>query len=439
MGEHQSGSDNAPDGVSVGNNGHRQDGHPLAQFKTLRRVPQAVRWVVPGVIEQGVVTIAGARGVGKTTALVPLALSAAGLHEHGYPLAPHPDRWRHVIYAVEQVEQAERILAGVVECSGMGITWEQVEERFHLVEAIRLNVDAVVQVAGLYREKFVRIVDGVEILPLVVFDTQNASFDMGNENDNAEAGRIMAALKQRFEHLPIWIICHIAKASGGKADESLSARGASAFESDAIQNCYLVHDDTDKQRYLSIGKHRAEPRFGKNLLIESGEQTTAGYNEWGEEETVHLRWSIVRPMKQPREKTRQDAQEAGKRDRQRAMRESITNAVEAAWQSGDPLSKNGVREIVKGFRASDVLVEADELLAEGWLCEIEVPSSQRRARSKTRFLVKLDELERDEHRRSGVLPDSKLVIPDSWKKAPNPLVPEVDADSAGNDDATTGL
>lgn len=170
--------------------------HPLARFITLHSTPKAAKWVIPGLIEHGVVTIAGARGVGKTTAILPLALAAAGLHAPDYKMAPKSDRWRHVIYISEHVEQVERIIAGVVECSGWGITWDDIAERLHVVEAKRLPIDNVVDVAGLYK-LLTRIVDGVEILPLVVFDTQAACFTMSNENDNSEASAIMAALKQQ--------------------------------------------------------------------------------------------------------------------------------------------------------------------------------------------------------------------------------------------------
>lgn len=391
--------------------------HPLARFVTLRKTPQAVKWVVPGVIEQGVVTIAGARGVGKTTALLPLAMSAAGLHEPGYPLAPHPDRWRHVIYAVEQVEQAQRILAGLVECSGMGITWDQVEERLHLVEAVRLNVDTVVQVAGTYREQFTRVVDGVEVLPLVVFDTQAASFDMESENDNAEASRIMAALKQRFERLPVWIVGHVAKASIGREDvKELTARGAGAFEADSIANLYLTTDKLTDQRFLAIGKRRAEPRFGNELLIESGDRIVTGFNEWGEPEDVHLRWGIVRPMDQTRAELREQAQEAAELERRDDMRQTILDAVEAAWQAGDPLNKTGVKEQINGFRKNVIREEVDALLDEGWLYQVEVPKGRQGNNAKTRFLVRLDAHERDEFMRSGNVPSPKLATPQGWLK-----------------------
>jgi RecA-family ATPase len=410
--------------------------HPLAQFVRLNRRPQAVRWVVPGLIEEGVVTIAGARGVGKTTVILPLSLAVAGLHAPGYPLAPHPDRWRHVIYVAEQVSQAERILAGVVEHSSMGVSWEQVDERLHLVEARRLDVADVADVGALYRRQFTRVVDGVEILPLVIFDTQAASFAMASENDNSEASRIMATLKQSFAGLPVWLVSHVAKAAIGRSDiPTLTARGAGAFEADAAANLYITTEgEGDQQRrYLSIGKTRAEPQHGTDLAIESACAETTGSNAWGESETVHLRWATVQPMQESRSmlraKAQEDAQEAAAQAREVELREELLDRTEEAWRLGHPLSRSGLRTKVRG-KVSEILLAIDALEAEGWLHQVEVPAAIRANNSKARFMVRLTAEEKDKYRATGVLPTAKTAIPASWRKA------EVSPVPANSDDAT---
>lgn len=397
--------------------------HPLARFRKLNRTPQAVKWVVPGVIEAGVVTIAGARGVGKTTAILPLALSVAGLHEPGYPLAPHPDRWRHVVYAVEQFEQAERIIAGLVECSDMGITWEQVEERFHTVDTVRLNVEDVVQVASTYREQFARIVDGVEILPLVVFDTQAASFEMQNENDNAEASRIMAALKQRFESLPVWILGHVAKSSIGRSEvQTLTARGAGAFEADSIANLYLTTDEKTEQRFLSIGKRRAEPRFGNDLMIESGEQIVTGVNDFKEPEDVHLRWGIVRPMEQSRAELAAAGRAAAdaliEQQEREQIRGRLFTTARDAWEKGDPLSPSSLRERATGGSKIKRDQYLAELMNEGRLIERHVPKNLLKHQNRKTYILPLEPDEYLTYTQTGELPSRKASHPPTWAKAP---------------------
>jgi len=278
------------------------EAHPLAQFVAIDSQARAPKWIIPGLIESGVITISGARGVGKTTSILPLAMAAAGLHGEGYALGPKkPERWRHVVYIVEHVEQAQRIIAGLVHHSGMGIDPQAVVDRLHLVEAKRLDPKELVPVGALYRHKFARNVGGVEIPPLVVFDTKAAVLAMDNENDNSEASRAIAALKQDFAGLPCWIIGHVAKASFGSKDlKALSDRGAGAFEADTVQNLYLIEEE--KQRYLALGKKRFETAIVECDITSHTAEVDA-IDEWGDIEKTTLRWGTVSPRETEREKT----------------------------------------------------------------------------------------------------------------------------------------
>ena len=403
--------------------------HPLARFIPMQNRPKSARWVIPGVVEHGVVTIAGARGVGKTTAVLPLALVAAGLHEPDYPMAPKQDRWRHVIYVSEHVEQVQRIVAGVVDCAGWGITWEDINDRLHVVESRRMPVANVVAVADIYKG-LARVVDGVEILPLVVFDTQSACFEMSNENDNSEASHIMAALKQQFHGAPIWIIGHVAKSSIGRSEVAeLTARGAGAFEADAVQNLYLIKEKNDDSRYLCIGKTRVEPTHGNELAIIADYKTVAGVNEWGESEDVYLRWASVQPMDISRKEQQANQQQDDHKARQIELREDVMNAVDAAWITGNPVNRAGLRTVVSG-NTTAISTTTDKLVLEGWLQEITVPSKKRTNSKKDAFLVRLSTPEQEEWKRTGTLPEAKKIIPVTWQKEAIPFVPESEGETA---------
>jgi hypothetical protein len=406
--------------------------HPLAQIVEHATETPAVRWLIPGLIENGVVTISGARGVGKTTSILPLAMTAAGLHHPDSPLKPK--HWRHVVYIVEHVDQAHRIVDGIVKYGELGITMEDVRERLHLVEAKRLPPAQVVKVGKLYRERYAREVNGVELKPLVVFDTKAAVLELENENDNSEGSRAVAAIRQDFEGLPAWIIGHIAKASFGKTDvEGLSDRGAGSFEADTIQNCYLVKENG--QRLFLVGKERCSPKW-RELKVETGVVEVLGVDEFGDLEPTTLTWGILAPLEVPRaqarEQARQEANEAAELVRRAEMRQAVFDAVEVAWRSGNPLSKNGVKGTVRGFQSKDVLLELEALLAEGWLHEIGVPSAERVHPRKAFFLVKLESREWDVFRDSGTLPADKLVIPQSWRKPEISIVPEVEPENPEN-------
>jgi hypothetical protein len=383
--------------------------------------PAAPRWVIPGFIGHGVVIFAGAHGAGKTTALVPLSMLAAGLHGEGDPLAPR--HWRHVVYVTEDVEQARRILAGLIDFAGLHLDMRVAQERFHLVEARRLNADYVVQVGVTYRQRFARTVDGVELLPLVVFDTKSAVLEMVKEEDNSEASAIMAALKQSFEGLPCWLIGHVSKANLTRADVvGLSLRGASAFEADAHQVLYLIKEAD--QRYLVRGKTRFEGRWPE-LLVKPGFAEVSATDEFGHSERVFLRWGIASPPEQSRKETQEQTKDRARKADAASLRDAARNAVETAWLEGFPLNREGVKAKVKR-RATDVKDCIENLLSERWLHEVTVPANDRTNSRRSTFLVNLSNEEHDAIRRGGELPPAKLIVPKSWKKPGPPSVPEVE-------------
>ena len=403
--------------------------HPLAQFIDYTEEPMAPRWVLPGFIGHGVVIISGGHGVGKTTITVPLSMVAAGLHEFGDELAPK--HWRHVIYIVEDVEQAKRIIAGIVGRSNLGLNIETVRERFHIVAAKRLSPLNVAKVGKVYARLFTRKVGDVEILPLVVLDTKAAVLDMESENDNAEASKAMAALKQGFADLPVWLIGHVAKENMGRADvAALSSRGAGAFEADANQVLFVIKDekaDPDK-RYMVRGKTRFEAKWPE-LEISTHMSEVLAVDEYGDKEVTTLRWGIARPPTTSRAQAKEHSAEVSKLEANAEIRQEVMDAISTAWMTGNPLNRERLRAKVKR-KASEVLNCVAALLAEQWLFEVEVPRKERVHPRQDSFLVCLTTEEHD-----GVvlldsgLPPEKAVIPPSWKK-PVSSIPEENTDVA---------
>jgi RecA-family ATPase len=402
--------------------------HPLARFVDFDGTAKAPRWVIPGVIGHGVVVIAGAHGVGKTTALLPLAMTAAGLH--GGQLMPH--QWRHVVYVTEDVEQARRIMAGIVGYSNLGISLEPVRERLHIVEALRLDPAYVAQVGKTYREQFTRVVDGVEVLPLVVLDTKSAVLALDNENDNSEASAMMAALKQGFDGLPVWLIGHVAKPNIGRADVTgLTSRGASAIEGDANQTLFLVREG--ESRYLVLGKTRFEPRWPE-LEITSYTAQAPASDEYGNLETIIMRWGVAAPAEMTRKEAAEQAAEQQRKEDAATLRQDIRDAIETAWQTGNPLNRAGIKAKIPRQTAL-VGKTIENLLSEQWLYEVPVPAKIRICNSKAAYLVSFTTLEHEALVRGDGLPSAKMVIPASWQKPSIALVPEVDGEAVEVDHA----
>ena len=359
--------------------------------------------------------ISGAGGVGKTSVLIPLALTAAGLHGHDELL---PVQWRHVVYVTEDVEQARRIVAGMIGFSNLDISLDLVRERFHLVEAVRLDPVIVASVGKDYRAQFTRVVDGVEVLPLVVLDTKSAVLQLDNENDNSETSRMMAKLKQGFDGLPVWLVGHVAKGAVTRS-ELLSGRGASSGSDDANQTIFLVKESDS--RYLILGKTRFEPRWRELEIVSYTAQTTAP-DEFGNIETILMRWSIAVPPLQTRQEVADKSAELERQREATELRQSIRDAVQMAWQAGQPLNRAGIKAKMHR-KGSDVGDCIENLLNECWLYEIEVPRAVR-IHNKRSFLVNLSTEEHEAVLSGGGLPADKLEIPASWQKQPVNDVPD---------------
>jgi len=396
--------------------------HPLAKFVDIDGTAKPPRWVIPGFIGHGVTVIAGAHGVGKTTALLPLALTAAGLH--GDELLPR--QWRHVVYVTEDVEQARRILAGLTLHSNLGVDLSVVRERVHIVEAIRLDPAFVATVGKTYREQFTRTVEGVEVLPLVVLDTKSAVLALDNENDNSEASSMMAALKQGFEGLPVWLIGHVAKPNLNRSEVSgLTSRGASAVEGDANQTMFLVREG--ESRFLVLGKRRFEPKW-EELEITSYTAQAPALDEFGNVEAVVMRWGIAAPAQQSRKEAAEQAAEQQRKEDDASLRQDIRDAVEVAWVTGNPLNREGIKAKLNR-KAQTVQATIENLLTERWLHEVFIPAKERLHPRKSSFFINLTTDEHEAVLSGAGLPDDKLVVPESWKKPAVSIIPAPDDDA----------
>ncbi len=347
--------------------------HPLLHFVGLDNPPAVPRWVLTGFVAEGTTAIAGKQGIGKTTTILPLSLVAAGIHLPDDPLAPK--HWRHVIYVTEDVAQAHRILCGLTQHHTELLNTDKVRDRLHLVEARRMSVGQLVQVGQPYRERFTRVVDGVELPPLVVLDTRAAVIAEDDENDNSGASKIVAALKQQFANLPTWVIGHIAKTNFGRTDASdLSMRGGSAFEADANQVLYLISEN-DGTRFLVRGKTRFEASWTE-LEIQSRTAHTIALDAWGDPETVTLRWGCAVPPEVPRTQRKALEREAEKTAAEVALRERVLATVRVGQETGAQLTKTALRKQLGG-KAANVDAAVDALLASGDICYRTIPKEER--------------------------------------------------------------
>jgi len=243
---------------------------------------------------------------------------------------------------------------------------------------------------------------------------------LDNENDNAEASRMMAALKQGFDGLPVWLIGHVAKANLTRSD-ALTSRGASAIEGDANQTMFLIREG--ESRYLIQGKKRFEAKWAELEIVSHTAQTTA-LDEFGNMETVLLRWGIAAPAQQSRKEAAEQAAERQRKEDEASLRQDIRDAVEVAWLAGNPLNREGIKAKSKR-KHSEAITCLETLLSEQWLHEVFVPAKERLHPRKSAFFVNLSTAEHEAVLSGAGLPEAKLVIPASWRKAPVSIMPDV--------------
>ncbi|MDA9919981.1 AAA family ATPase [bacterium] len=268
--------------------------HPFCNFvDAYPTVIETTEFVLDGVLAAGTVVIAGERGLGKTSALVPLMASVAGLCPE-LPLKSLIQRT--VIYVAEDPLQVTRILRALRENGHIQATSDEIRAGFKLVPATRLSPSEIVDIKR-HIEPFIqdnKTADGgnYRAPPVIVLDTTNATIDLENISDNSQVSKAVSELRNGLGDIPIILVGHIAKASRGIAKQ-MSFVGAGSWEGDTQQNLYLVMEDD--MRYLVIGKNRFDPEV-KEYALHSHQATMVGKNKLGYTEQLRCFYSIPEPM-----------------------------------------------------------------------------------------------------------------------------------------------
>lgn len=308
--------------------------HPLSLTKAVETGASTVstfEYIFDDFMSTGVNVVAGAPGVGKTTLIVPLALATAHLCPSDHPLKPKVRR--NVIIITESVVQVQRTIYSVANWGFTGMSAEDFDTRVKVIHAQRLDPAIVAQVADEYRQWTVDNLkaDGTyyAALPLVVFDTANAVFDLENENDNSEVGRAMAFIKQSFNLFPVIIVAHAAKVNGMLETDGLSPRGASAWTGDA-QGVYTVFKDGEVEespRVMKATKVRfpiAYPELTFDLVTNrENHKDVLGYDT-----LVMFTHSLARALKQgERAQLKEDSEEIRNQKQWEYLCDDIINLV----------------------------------------------------------------------------------------------------------------
>ena len=339
---------------------------PISFFSYDPDVLRAQEYVIDGFMPIGLTTIAGGPGVGKTTLLVPLAAAVAHLYKSSISV----ELRRKVVYIAEAPEQVARVLYGLRQHAPEPRPAAEFLDWFRIVPARRLASSMIGALIAEIVPAFTVEYRGYPVAPLIVLDTSNATIDLENENDNAEVGRAISAIKESMGNSAVWLISHTPKAlkpDSGPAE--LTARGASAFAGDSNATAFIFEEPQfPGDRFLATRKVRVEPEL-RELRFSARVERQLVATPWGTEQAAVYRFGVPErssPLAREAASTiARDALEQAKRvdleGRIRAFvranesvtKESITNAVGGKAQL--------IRECVAAMIGRGELVEANKV------------------------------------------------------------------------------
>jgi hypothetical protein len=244
---------------------------------------EPIRYLVEGFLAHSLFVMAGQPGVGKTSALIALAMVQAGFEIDGCQLKTR--KKRKTIFVTEDSDQIVRSLFAYGK--HFGIDPAQIAQTIVIIDARRSDVKDILKLAQNCEK---HTLDGQR--PWLVLDTANATLDLDDENDNAKVGQYLSSIKATLfvqMGVPVCITAHTNKTIS-RQDSDAQARGASAFTGDATLTGILFLDK-DEQRYLKLTKTRYEPTF-REIRFDSQTFTEAVSDADGELQEIVCRVSI---------------------------------------------------------------------------------------------------------------------------------------------------
>lgn len=327
--------------------------------------PKPVRYLLNGFMSEGITSIAGASGAGKTTMVVELASivahlfdeTKAGIDKHFLKVRGR----RKVIHFTEHAEQIERTLYGKrrfgQEYSSINCSTAEANDWYIVVPTKKYSAAQLAKLVLAYSKKHTvswptgRLdKEGQEIIvvmaPLLIFDTASASFALEDENSNSEQSKMIAAIKEvvRDLHSSIWIITHVAKAAKELDLKRQSSRGAGAIEADVQTAASLGREIGAECSVLSITKNRIQTKFDE-INFKPSFHTLMVEDEWGDWQNVeYITGELIQSTSQERiqnkkeskQKTAKEAKQFEIKERAAAIMELLNNSTnQKLYNQGD--------------------------------------------------------------------------------------------------------
>ena len=345
----------------------------------LSKTLHAPKWIIKGIIPEGIGVISGSGGVGKTTAIVPLALAVAGLQAPDSDIAVEINR--RVIYITEDSSQVQLIINGMCrKLNWSDSQWELLERNFILVDSLKITYQ---DLSLLLSETAVQgLNDPNFVYPLIIFDTSSSNFMVKNENDNAEVSQYMETLRKHYrDHdSSLWLVNHLSKTSRGQTVDdmiNLSARGGGAWQDEAMWTAILSTNEEDGKgdRVFKMIKRRVILE-NDELIFPSTPEKVDAYDRFNKLVKIPFFYAIPKISSQNHRKAKK--QEA----KNNSLKESI---IEAMLLLEYP-SKNDINGSVDG-RKDNINKIIDELVFDGILKWEPLPRELIRGQKKNYLIL----------------------------------------------------
>jgi hypothetical protein len=213
-----------------------------------------IDYLIDNFLAHSLMVVAGQPGVGKTTAMLSLAMVISGFTLKDCSLSTEAPR--RVIYVTEDVSQVQLSLFSYARHHHLDPN--KIREMIHVVEARRSEMpDILLLTQNILKHTTTH--ENHTLRPYLILDTASATFDIEDENNNSEVAIYMEGIKQTLYtklNTPIAIVTHTAK-SLSTSDDTATARGASAWTGNATLTATLFIDQ--EERFMTLVKKRYQP------------------------------------------------------------------------------------------------------------------------------------------------------------------------------------
>lgn len=271
-----------------------------------------IDYLIDNFLAHSLMVVAGQPGVGKTTAMLSLAMVISGFTLKDCSLSTEAPR--RVIYVTEDVSQVQLSLFSYARHHHLDPN--KIREMIHVVEARRSEMpDILLLTQNILKHTTTH--EGHTLRPYLILDTASATFDIEDENNNSEVAIYMEGIKQTLYtklNTPIAIVTHTAK-SLSTSDDTATARGASAWTGNATLTATLFIDQ--EERFMTLVKKRYQPLITE-LKFKTHVNNEVTVSRYGKPQDVVC--ITVTPTESSKQDRQQSAEEEkNEKQNQRAM------------------------------------------------------------------------------------------------------------------------